>query len=165
VTASPVPPITFRFWAETSLPRMPDSDDPALGAPAPPGQASAAAPSEVAGRDPGVGQVPQPPGPQVSAWAGELSARVVDGVGWVKARTTVPVVRILRALVYGLIVAVAAVTALVLGILGLVRLWDVYVPVHPLGRRVWLGYVVLGGALVLAGVFLLTRRPGARGKS
>lgn len=144
---------------------MPDSDDATLGPPAPPGQARTTIPPEVAGRDPGVGQVPSPAGPQVSAWAGELSDRVVDGVGWVKARTTVPVVRIMRALVYGLIVVVAAVTALVLAILGAVRLWDVYVPVHPLGRRVWLGYVVLGGALVLAGLVLLTRRTGARGKS
>jgi hypothetical protein len=70
---------------------------------------------------------------------------------------------VLRAVVYGLVVVVALVTALVLLILGLVRLWDVYLPLSPLGRRVWLGYVVLGAAVSLAGVALLARR-GARGQ-
>jgi len=106
----------------------------------------------------------QHPGPQVAAWAGELSGRVIDGVGWLKARTTVPVVKILRALVYGLIVVVAAVTALVLAVLGLIRMWDVYVPLHPVGRRVWLGYVVLGALLFLVGGALLARRTSAKAK-
>jgi multisubunit Na+/H+ antiporter MnhG subunit len=94
-----------------------------------------------------------------------LSGRVVDGVGWLKARTTVPVVRILRAVVYGLIVVVAALTALVLAVLGVVRMWDVYMPVHPVGRRVWLGYVVLGAVLFLAGGALLVRRTAAKNRS
>lgn len=127
-----------------------------------------------AARDGGVGAVtttsPGPsgapggpvPGPQVSAWAGDLSDRVVNGVGWVKARTTLPVVKVLRAIVYGLVVVISLVTALMLAMLGMVRMWDVYIPVHPLARRVWLGYVVLGGALFLAGGALLARRSGAR---
>lgn len=100
----------------------------------------------------------QGPGPQATALTTELVDRVVEVVGWLKARTTVRVVTALRAIVYGLVVVIAVVTALVLAALGLVRMWDAYVPVHPLGRRVWLGYVVLGGLLFLAGVALLSRR-------
>ena len=103
------------------------------------------------------------PGPQVKAWADELSDYVVEGVGWVKARTTVPVMTVLRVLVYGLVVAVALLVAFVLGVIGLVRMWDAYVPLSPEGRRVWLGYVVLGGLLFAAGVVLLARRRTDKG--
>jgi len=92
-----------------------------------------------------------------------LSDYVVEGVGWVKARTTVPVMTVLRVLVYGLVVAVALLVAFVLGVIGLVRMWDAYVPLSPEGRRVWLGYVVLGGLLFAAGVVLLARRRTHKG--
>jgi hypothetical protein len=97
-------------------------------------------------------------GSQVKAWADDLSDYVVDGVGWLKARTTVPVMTVLRVLVYGLIVAVALLTAMVLGLIALVRMWDAYVPISPEGRRVWLGYVVLGGVFFVGGAVLLARR-------
>ena len=137
---------------------MPDSDDrvePSTGPP--PGVAQdAATPTDR----------PDPasaPGPQVKAWAGELSDYVVEGVGWLKARTTVPVMTVLRVLVYGLVVVVALVVAIVLGVIGLVRMWDAYVPLSPEGRRVWLGYVVLGGLLFAAGAVLLARRRTDKG--
>jgi len=122
----------------------------------PPGATGAHSPK----RDEGEGHGVRPLG---ATWAGELSDRVIGGVAWVKARTTLRALTVLRAVVYGLVVVVALVTALVLLILGLVRLWDVYLPLSPLGRRVWLGYVVLGAAVSLAGVALLARR-GARGQ-
>lgn len=101
---------------------------------------------------------PPAPGPQVKAWADELSDYVVEGVGWLKARATVRVMTVLRVLTYGLVVAIALVTAMVLGVIGLVRMWDAYVPLSPEGRRVWLGYVVLGGLLFVAGAALLAWR-------
>lgn len=97
-------------------------------------------------------------GSQATAWAAELTDRVVEGVARVRARTTVPVLTVLRVVVYGVVVVVAVLTALLLIILGLVRMWDVYLPLDPVGRRVWLGYVVLGAALSLAGGFLLLRK-------
>jgi hypothetical protein len=148
------------------VPRMPESDDAASSA--------GGAPSAGAGGEVGTGGRPgyegqsagtQVPGPQVAAWAGEVGDRVIDGVGWLKARTTLPVTKVLRAVVYGLVVLISLVTALVLVVLGLVRIWDAYVPVHPLGRRVWLGYVVLGGVLFLAGGLVLARRTIDRGRS
>lgn len=137
---------------------MPDSDDrvePSTG-PAPGVAQDAAPPTDRPNPAPA-------PGPQVKAWAGELSDYVVEGVGWLKARTTVPLMTVLRVLVYGLVVAVALLVAFVLGAIGLARMWDAYVPLSPEGRRVWLGYVVLGGLLFAAGVVLLAWRRTDKG--
>jgi hypothetical protein len=132
---------------------MPDSDDRTelTTGPAPGVAHDAGAPN-------GPANATSTPRPQLKAWADELSDYVVDGVGWLKARTTVPVMTVLRVLVYGLVVAVALLVAIILGVIGLVRIWDAYVPLSPEGRRVWLGYVVLGGLLFAAGVVLLARR-------
>lgn len=94
--------------------------------------------------------------------ADAASEHIIDLVGKVKARTTLKVVMLLRIVVYGLVVAIALFTALVLAVLGLVRIWDAYLPLDPVGRRVWLGYVVLGAFLFLGGAALLGRRTARR---
>ncbi|MGH9106296.1 MAG: hypothetical protein ACRDZX_10755 [Acidimicrobiales bacterium] len=110
---------------------------------------------------PGPAPVRPPTGTQAQGLASELSERVVQGVGWLRSRTTVPALTVMRAVVYGLIVIAGAIGALVFGVLGVVRIWDAYVPLGALGRRVWLGYVIIGGALFLAGGALLSwRRSG-----
>ncbi|MGA3219842.1 MAG: hypothetical protein ABSE77_12330 [Acidimicrobiales bacterium] len=100
--------------------------------------------------------------PQAVNMADAASEHIVELVGKVKARTTLKVVTLLRVVVYGLVVAIALATALALAILGFVRMWDAYLPLEPVGRRVWLGYVVLGGLLFLGGAALLGRRGTAR---
>ncbi|MGH8981531.1 MAG: hypothetical protein ACRDWE_11030, partial [Acidimicrobiales bacterium] len=59
-----------------------------------------------------------------------------------------------RAIVFGLLVAALAVVVLVMGSIVALRLFDVYV----FGHQVWLSYIVLGGALTLAGLAIWTRR-------
>jgi hypothetical protein len=118
---------------------------------------------DTAGSTPAGGGSSSVRAPIGSAWAGQLSDHVVEGVAWLKARTTAPVLTVLKAIVYGLVVLCAVVSALVFLTIGLVRLWDVYVPLSPLGRRVWLGYVLLGALLALAGVALLARKRSASG--
>jgi hypothetical protein len=80
---------------------------------------------------------------------------VINTVDRVKAKGTLKVVTLLRLVVYGVVILAALSTALILGVIGVVRIWDVYVPLSPIGRRVWLGYVVLGGVFFLAGAWLL----------
>jgi hypothetical protein len=126
---------------------MPESDEvPAAARVAPPGDGAGPA-----GRS-----------PQSVDIADAASARIIDLVGKVRARTTLKVVTLLRIVVYGLVVAIALITALVLIVLGVVRIWDAYLPLDPVGRRVWLGYVVVGGLLFLGGAALLGRHRTAR---
>jgi hypothetical protein len=112
----------------------------------------------------GLNAAPQPPPAktQVAAWADELSGYVIDGVAWLRAMTTVRALTALRALVYGIVVIVAAIAALVFVTIALVRIWDVYVPIEPLGRRIWLGYVVFGGLYFIAGLVLLAWKRNGR---
>jgi hypothetical protein len=107
----------------------------------------------------------EPPPPrsvqaQLDGWADQAADYVIQGVGWLKARTTTKAQTALRALVYGVVVVVAVLTAFVLLVITLVRIWDVYVPIEPLGRRVWLGYVTVGGLFFIAGAFLLLWKGG-----
>jgi hypothetical protein len=95
-------------------------------------------------------------------WATEVTERVISGVDKLKGRTTRPVVTALRAIVYGIVVLVALLAALIFAVIGVVRIWDAYLPLSPLGRRVWIGYVAIGAVLFLSGAVLLARR---RGKS
>ena len=73
--------------------------------------------------------------PQSVNVADAASEHIIDLVGKIKAATTLKVVTLLRIVVYGLVVAIAVITALVLAVLGLVRLWDAYLPLDPVGRR------------------------------
>ena len=93
---------------------------------------------------------PRPGKTQLDVWADQLADYVVQGVGWLKARTTTRAQTALRAVVYGVVVVVALLAAFVLLVITLVRNWDVYVPIEPLGRRVWLGYVTVGGLFFIA---------------
>ncbi len=106
------------------------------------------------------GQRPSAAKTQVAIWADQLSGYVIEGVAWLKARTTVRVLTVLRALVYGLIILVAVIAAMVFLVIALTRIWDAYVPIEPLGRRVWLGYVVVGGLFFIGGIALLLWKRG-----
>jgi hypothetical protein len=140
---------------------MVDGDETAAS----PGEAAPGGPEDAGATPPGQASGPAAPGPQVKAWADDLSDYVVEGVGWVKARTTVPVMTVLRALVYGLVIVVALLVAGVLGVIGVERLWDAYFPISPEGRRVWLGYVVLGGVLFAGGALLVALRGTDKGQT
>jgi hypothetical protein len=99
-----------------------------------------------------------PPGPSGdSDWTVTVTDRIESLVGTVRDRTTVPITKIARAIVFGLIIAVAGIAALVLAVIGILRL-HVYLPFHPEGRRVWVTYVALGAIFMLAGAFSWRKR-------
>jgi hypothetical protein len=90
-----------------------------------------------------------------SEWPSQAADLVVDVVDSVRAKTTTPVFTIARAIVYGTAIAFLAAMALVLLIVGVVRLIDNYLP-----GEVWATYLLLGSVMFVVGLFLWsTRRP------
>ena len=60
--------------------------------------------------------------------------------------------------VFGLILAAGALAVAILFVIALVRVIDVYLPIHPHARSVWITYAGLGAIFVLAGAFSMRRR-------
>ena len=90
-----------------------------------------------------------------SDWPAQAADLVVDVVDSIRDKTTTPVFTIARGIVYGTAIVFLAIMALVLLIVGLVRLIDNYLP-----GEVWATYLLLGSVMFAAGLFLWsTRRP------
>ncbi|MDA8314425.1 MAG: hypothetical protein M0010_04510 [Actinomycetota bacterium] len=111
-----------------------------------------AAAARIAGRlPPGVGAAAAEAAAELPRRAADVVQLVVDTIHDKAVR---PVVLVTRALVFGLLVAALGTVLVVVGSIALLRIFDVYV----FGRQVWLSYIVLGGALTLAGLAAWTRR-------
>jgi hypothetical protein len=100
-----------------------------------------------------------PSGPERD-WTVEVTERLESTVASIRDKTTVPITKVARAVVFGLVAAVVAVVALLLLVDILVRIIDVYLPFAPYGRRVWIGYAGLSAIFLLAGAFCWSRRTG-----
>lgn len=85
-------------------------------------------------------------------WTVQVADRIESVVETVRDKTTVPITKVARALVYGMVAAVLASVALVMTVIGVIRL-HVYLPFHPEALQLWTSYVVLGAIFVLAGLF------------
>lgn len=86
-------------------------------------------------------------------WADQAADAVVNLVDVVRDRTTGQVLTAARAIVYGLIGVFAVIVALVLAVIGLIRLVDVVLP-----GEVWSAYLLLGALFVLGGLLVWRRR-------
>ncbi|MGH9120829.1 MAG: hypothetical protein ACRDYC_02620 [Acidimicrobiales bacterium] len=91
-------------------------------------------------------------------WTDEIAGRIESVVGAVRDRTTRPATTAAKAIVYGLVAVVLGGIALTLLVLAILRVVEVYLPVHPLGRRVWITYAGLGAIFLGLGLFLWSRR-------
>ena len=100
---------------------------------------------------PGVGAAATEAATELPRRAADVVQLVVDTIHDKAVR---PVVLATRALVFGLLVAALGTVLVVVGSIAVLRIFDVYV----FGRQVWLSYIVLGGALTLAGLAVWTRR-------
>ncbi|MGC8513450.1 MAG: hypothetical protein ACP5P1_10515 [Acidimicrobiales bacterium] len=99
----------------------------------------------------------------VHDWPDQVADRIESVVGAVRDKTTVPVTLVARGLVYGVVVGALGVVSLLLVVIVLVRLGDVYLPYHPLSRRVWT--VDAGASAIFLGAGALAwsrRRPRGR---
>jgi len=87
-----------------------------------------------------------------------VTARIESVVGSVRDKTTVPAATAARAVVYGLVLGVFAAALGLLLVIALVRLLDVYLPFHPVGRRVWVVDAAASAIFLAGGAFLWRRR-------
>jgi hypothetical protein len=103
-------------------------------------------------------QTAQEPPASSSDWTAQTADRIESVVTAVRDKTTVPVQKAARAVVYGLVAGALAFLALVLFLVGLFRL-HVYLPFgHNEGRKVWVTYVGVGAIFLGIGGFLWRKR-------
>ena len=94
-------------------------------------------------------------------WAPELADTIDKYVGVVRDKATRKAVVVVRALVFGLLIAVTAVVALVVGIILAVKLLQRIVNVGgwiDADSSVWVSYMVMGVLLVIAGAWSMAKR-------
>lgn len=95
-------------------------------------------------------------------WPAQAADRIEGLVGTVRDKTTGPVMTAARWAVYGLVVLVVGLVALLLITIGALRGLDELFEGIDGERRVWASYLVLGLPLTIAGLVLLgkARRAG-----
>jgi hypothetical protein len=99
---------------------------------------------------------PRPPAASQD-WTVEAVDRIEAVVEVVRDKTTVPAQKVARGVVYGLVAAVMGLMALILLVIGLIRL-NVYLPFSPEGRKVWITYMSIGAIFILVGTLLWRKR-------
>ncbi len=97
-------------------------------------------------------------------WPDQVAHRIESVVGTVRDKTTVPVTLVARGFVYGVVVGALGVVSFLLVVIALVRLGDVYLPYHPLSRRVWTVDAAASAIFLAAGALAWSRRR-PRGRS
>jgi hypothetical protein len=86
-------------------------------------------------------------------WAAQTADTIERVVGSVRGKTSEPVERVARIVVYGLVAAFLGIAALVLLAILIVRVLDVAIP-----GEVWPAHVIAGGIFTVAGLFLWRKR-------
>jgi hypothetical protein len=77
----------------------------------------------------------------------------VNFIESVRNKTTGPILGLVRALVYGVMLTVSAIITIIFLLIGLIRLVNIALP-----GSVWSTYLALGLVFYIAGVFLWSRR-------
>lgn len=92
-------------------------------------------------------------------WAAQAADSVVNLVDSVRDKTTGPALTAVRAVVYGTFAGIVGLAALVVFIIGAVRVLDVYLPDSVFGDdHVWVVYLFLGAAFSAVGGVSWRRR-------
>lgn len=86
-------------------------------------------------------------------WPAQAADAIVDTVGKVRDRTTGPIMKIARGLVFGVFIGTVAITITVLLIVGSIRLLDKVLP-----SGVWLAYLLLGLVFTIGGALVFRKR-------
>ena len=92
-------------------------------------------------------------------WAKQTADTVEQLVSTIRDRTTTPIVRLTRGLVFGLLAAFAGGIAFLLLIIILLRLVQmVWAVPFDHDSSVWISYATVGGIFVVLGWLLMSRR-------
>jgi hypothetical protein len=86
-------------------------------------------------------------------WPAQAADAIVNAVETVRDRTTTPIMKIARGLVFGVFAGTIVVAIVVLATIGAVRLLDEVLP-----SGVWLPYLILGVLFAVVGALLFRRR-------
>lgn len=86
-------------------------------------------------------------------WPAQAAERIEGLVGTVRDKTTGPVMSAARWVVYGTLVLIVGIAAIILLTTMLMRLLQSYLPFDE--SNVWISYVVLGAITTIAGLVLL----------
>ena len=86
-------------------------------------------------------------------WAADTADRIEAFVDTVRNKTSVPLTRVARAVVYGIIAGVMGVVALLLVLIGLLRVLDSYLP-----GNVWAAHLFLGVVFTVLGLLIWRQR-------
>lgn len=86
-------------------------------------------------------------------WPAQAADAIVNAVETVRDRTTTPIMKIARGLVFGVFAGTITLTIAVLAIIGIIRLLDEALP-----SGVWLPYLILGVVFTVVGALLFRRR-------
>ena len=85
-------------------------------------------------------------------WTDQVADLVVDVVDRVRDRTTGPILKGSRAVVYGVVAVLVAIPLIVVGIILMGRLLELF------PGEIWIAYSVVGAISVLVGLFLWGKR-------
>ena len=87
-------------------------------------------------------------------WPERTAAAFGRWTGKIRKATDRPSANLARRLVYGMIIFIAGITALILLTVGGIRLINTYLPAD-----VWSAYLLLGGFFSLLGLWIWSKRP------
>jgi hypothetical protein len=92
-------------------------------------------------------------------WAADVANTIERYVGKVRTAVTDRAVLVVRTVVFGIVIAIAApVTLALLIILGTKLVQRVVAIATDHDSSIWISYMIIGGLLVLAGSFLMRKR-------
>lgn len=90
-------------------------------------------------------------------WPQQATETIVNLVDDVKHKTTEPATKAVRGLVYGIVIVLLGVPAVIMLLVGIVHLLSQFSN-DVLGLGVWLVYLVLGVIFTLAGLIMWRKR-------
>jgi hypothetical protein len=96
--------------------------------------------------------------PPTRDWTVEITDRIETVVGAVRDKTAVPATNAARLVIFGLVAATLAMVAFYMLAQSLIRILYVYLPVHPLARRVWVVDAIVAAIFLGSGAFLWRKK-------